>query len=158
MSTVDAANSRQPILQSIILADDDPDDHEFFRDILRDIDPSIKLNIVKDGAELLQLLPHFVPDLLFLDLEMPVKNGLECLREIRQAAHLKDLPVVVFSSTTRPANIETAYEMGADLFLIKSHSYNDLLSSVRALLALDWSNPAVIKEQYRINDRYTAFM
>lgn len=158
MSTVDASQSRQPNLRSIILADDDPDDHEFFRDILHDIDPAIKLNIVKDGAELLQLLPHFVPDLLFLDLEMPVKNGLECLRDIRNTPQLKTLPVVVFSSTTRPANIETAYEMGADLFLIKSHSYSDLLSSVNALLALDWSNPAVIKEQYRVNDRYTAFM
>lgn len=158
MSTVDTSINRHPALHSIILADDDPDDHEFFRDILQDIDPAIKLNIVKDGAELLQLLPHFVPDLLFLDLEMPVKNGLECLKDIRNTPQLKSLPVVVFSSTTRPANIETAYEMGADLFLIKSHSYSDLLSSVRALLALDWSNPAVIKEQYRVNERYTAFM
>lgn len=158
MSTVDALKSNQPLLQSIILADDDPDDHEFFHDILVDIDPRFKLNIVKDGAELLLLLSHFIPDLLFLDLEMPVKNGLECLREIRSNPQTKHLPVVVFSSTTRPANIETAYEMGADLFLIKSHSYSDLLSSVKALLDLDWSNPAVIKEQYRINDRYTAFM
>jgi CheY-like chemotaxis protein len=158
MSTVDTLKSRQPVLHSIILADDDPDDHDFFRDILNDIDPAIKLNIVKDGAELLLLLPHFIPDLLFLDLDMPVKNGLECLRTIRSNPQLKTLPVVVFSSTTRPANIETAYEMGADLFLIKSHSYGDLLSSVRALLSLDWSNPSVIKEQYRVNDRYTAFM
>lgn len=158
MSTVEASKINRPLLQSIILADDDTDDHEFFRDILKEINPGISLNIVKDGSELLQLLHHFIPDLLFLDLEMPVKNGLECLKEIRTTTQLRSLPVVVFSSTTRPANIETAYEMGADLYLIKSPSYSDLLSSVRALLDLDWSKPEVIKEQYRVNDRYTAFM
>jgi DNA-binding NarL/FixJ family response regulator len=98
-----------------------------------------------------------VPDLLFLDLEMPYKNGLECLVEIRNNEALKHLPVVVFSSTTRPANIQTAYEMGADLFFIKPSVFSDLSNAVSTILKLDWSQPEVIKQQYAINGRYTAF-
>lgn len=150
-------NTTHPV-RSVLLADDDTDDHDFFRTALREVDPAIRLDIVKNGQELLQLLSYYVPDLLFLDLEMPLKNGLECLLEIRRHPRLNALPVVVFSSTTRPSNIETAYAMGADLYFIKSHTYSDLLSSVRAMLAMDWSDPARVKEQYRVNDRYTAFM
>jgi DNA-binding NarL/FixJ family response regulator len=88
---------------------------------------------------------------------MPYKNGLQGLVEIRSNEKLRDLPVVVFSSTTRPANIQTAYEMGAHLFLIKEASFSAYASSLKAILKLDWSSPSVIKEQYCINGRYAAF-
>jgi DNA-binding NarL/FixJ family response regulator len=65
---------------------------------------------------------------------------------------------VIFSSTTRPANIDTAYEMGADLFFIKPSNFNDLISSIKAILSLDWRAPAAVKEQYFINGRYMAFI
>jgi DNA-binding NarL/FixJ family response regulator len=103
------------------------------------------------------ILKNYVPDLLFLDLEMPFKNGLECLLEIRESASLQHLPVVVFSSTTRQSNIQTAYELGAHLFLVKSPTFSEYASSIRAVLELDWSSPNAVKEQYCINDRYAAF-
>ena len=84
-------------------------------------------------------------------------HGLECLVAIRGNNALKELPVVVFSSTTRPANIQTAYEMGADLFFIKPSVFSDLSKAIATILNFDWSNPAVIKEQYSVNGRYTAF-
>jgi CheY-like chemotaxis protein len=147
----------QKVIQSIVLADDDSDDHHFFKEALAEASPATALTIVKDGKELLDLLQHYLPDLLFLDLDMPVKNGLECLQEIRSNEKTKSIGVVVFSSTTRPANIETAYEMGADLFYIKPSNYNELLSSIKAIIHLDWSNPLTIKSQYYIEGKYTAF-
>jgi DNA-binding NarL/FixJ family response regulator len=66
--------------------------------------------------------------------------------------------MVVFSSTTRTSNIESAYEMGADLFFIKPVAYADLVSAITALLALNWSDRQKVKEQYLINGRHTAFM
>ena len=156
MNIVDRFN-QQNIL-SIILADDDQDDHEFFKEALMEIAPSSKLTIVKNGDELLSLLRHYIPDFIFLDLDMPCKNGLECLTEIRSNPKIKNIPIVIFSSTTRPANIDTAYELGADLFFIKPSAYKDLTSSISAILKLDWKFPAKIKEQYYINGRYAAFM
>lgn len=141
-------------INTVILADDDHDDIDVFKEA---VENHVKLEVVKDGRELMSLLNHLYPDIIFLDLEMPVKNGLECLVEIRNSELLKDLPVVVFSSTTRPANIQTAYEMGGHLFLIKPPTYNELVTSIRAILQLDWSNPNAIKEQYCINNRYAAF-
>ncbi|HEU4633737.1 MAG TPA: response regulator [Flavisolibacter sp.] len=156
MSNVDLKN-QQPIL-SIILAEDDRDDHDFFKDALAEIAPAVNLSIVEDGEALLALLKHYIPDFIFLDLDMPCKNGLECLTEIRNNPALHAIPIVIFSSTSRPANIDAAYEMGADLFFIKPSNYNDLVSSIRSILSLNWVEPSQVKEQYFINGRYAAFM
>lgn len=151
--------NKQPYtLQSLLLADDDSDDCEVFCSVVKDLAPTLKVECVSNGRQLMDLLTHYIPDILFLDLEMPYKNGLECLVEIRGNEHLKDLPVVAFSSTNRPANIQTAYEMGAHLFLLKSPSYAEFTAALKSiLLNLDWREPDRIKEQYFINGRYTAF-
>ena len=145
-------------IRTIFIADDDSDDLLLFQEALGSVDPTIKLEPVTNGIELLSLLNHLKPDLLFLDLDMPGKNGLECLVAIRKNPLYQHLPVIVFSSTTRPANIETAYEMGADLFFIKPANFNDLTSSIKAIIRLNWTDPAHVKEQYLINGRYVAFM
>ncbi|HEY0040568.1 MAG TPA: response regulator [Flavisolibacter sp.] len=144
-------------IQSVLLADDDEDDRFVFRDVIYEINPKIHMEIVSGGIQLMKLLEHFAPDLLFLDLEMPFKNGLECLIEIRENEKLKDLPIVVFSSTSRPANIQTAYEMGAHLFLIKEASFDQYTAALKTILQLNWKNPEKIKEQYCINGRFATF-
>lgn len=157
MNQVVPTTKEQQAIQSIILADDDRDDHDFFKTALQEIDPTKNLHIVTDGAQLLTLLEHYVPDLIFLDLDMPCKNGLECLKEIRNNAILHNLPVVVFSSTSRPANIATAYEMGGNLFFIKPSNYKDLVEAIRTILSMDWSNPNAIKEKYLVENSYAPF-
>ena len=145
------------LIQNIILAEDDEDDKYIFADALKEIDEKIKVEYVTDGNKLMNLLQHFLPDILFLDLDMPHKNGLECVVEIRNNSRVKDLPVVVFSSTTRPANIQTAYEMGAHLFLIKSSNFKDYNEALKTIMRLSWYKPDRIREQYCLNGRYTAF-
>jgi len=144
-------------INNILLAEDDIDDQNIFQLALQEVDSKIDIQFVSNGKELLQLLSTKNPDMLFLDLEMPYKNGLECLVEIRSNKNFEDLPVIVFSSTTKPSNVQTAYEMGANLFFIKPAVYSEYLSSIKALLKLDWNNPSEVKEQYCINGRYTAF-
>jgi CheY-like chemotaxis protein len=144
-------------ITSIILAEDDIDDQNIFQIALQEIDPSIHTQFVSNGKELLDLLQSTKPDLLFLDLDMPYKNGLECLMEMKSDPALEKIPVVVFSSTTKPSNIQTAYEMGAHLFFIKPPIYSDYLSSIKAIFKLDWSKPDQVREQYCINGRYRAF-
>jgi len=150
------ATNQLPV-HNIILAEDDEDDKYIFADALREINPGIKVEYVSDGNQLMALLENFLPDLLFLDLDMPHKNGLQCLVEIRGNEKLEHLPTVVFSSTTRPANIQTAYEMGAHLFLIKSSNFNDYKAALQSIMRLPWKTPEVIRKQYCINGRYTAF-
>ena len=144
-------------ITSIVLAEDDIDDQNIFQIALEEIDSSIQTQFVSNGRELLNLLQNYKPDLLFLDLDMPYKNGLECLLEIRNNPVLEKIPVIVFSSTTKPSNIQTAYEMGAHLFFIKPPIYTDYLSSIKAIFKLNWDMPEAVREQYCVNGRYTAF-
>ncbi|MGZ3922884.1 MAG: response regulator [Flavisolibacter sp.] len=144
-------------ISNIILAEDDIDDQNIFQIALEEIDSDIKTHFVSNGKELLTLLQTNQPDLLFLDLDMPYKNGLECLIEMNNNPTLENIPVVVFSSTTKPSNIQTAYEMGAHLFFIKPPIYSDYLSSIKAIFKLDWSDPGSVKGQFCINGRYTSF-
>ena len=144
-------------ISNIVLAEDDIDDQNIFQIALQEIDSAIQTQFVSNGKELLRLLQTEQPDLLFLDLDMPYKNGLECLIEMKNEPALEKIPVVVFSSTTKPSNIQTAYEVGAHLFFIKPPIYSDYLSSIKAIFQLDWSDPDAVKNQYCVNGRYTAF-
>jgi CheY-like chemotaxis protein len=155
--SVDSVVKQEITVHSILVADDDSDDRLFLEDVLREIAPAKSITSVKDGQELLSLFDHFVPDLLFLDLEMPRKNGLECLVAIRSNTATKDLPVVVFSSTNRDYNIDVAYEMGANLFFSKPSRYDDLKAAMQTILSLDWKHPASVTQQYFLNGVYVPF-
>ena len=155
MITTDPVNKKT--IANIILAEDDIDDQNIFQIALQEIDAKVQTQFVSNGRDLIKLLDQSKPDLLFLDLEMPYKNGLECLLEIKSDPELEKIPVIVFSSTTKPSNIQTAYEMGAHLFFIKPPVYSDYLSSIKAIFSLNWNDPDAVREQYCVNGRYTAF-
>jgi CheY-like chemotaxis protein len=89
-----------PVFHNIWLADDDLDDCEVFRDVLEQLVPTASLTVISNGEELMNLLsPSNKPDILFLDINMPLKTGLDCLLEIRAQRHFSRLPIVVFSSS-----------------------------------------------------------
>src|SRR5580698_1127062 len=95
-------HEQQQASLNIMLADDDPDDRYFFEEALRDFPLPTQLTVVHDGEQLIQLLTNEVnelPHILFLDLNMPRKNGFECLSEIKTSEKLKQLPVIVFSTS-----------------------------------------------------------
>jgi CheY-like chemotaxis protein len=149
---------KQPAIQTIILADDDEDDRYIFRDIIKEIAPATKIFTVPNGLWLMEMLGNFAPDVLFLDLDMPYKNGLECLIEIRNSPELKNLFIIIFSSSTRQGNIQTAYEIGADLFLIKEASFKEYKDALKAILELNWKEPGTVKQAHFINDKYVSFV
>ena len=97
------------MIRNIVCAEDDEDDQLYFKEAFREIDKNICLVFVSNGIQLIQLLQNFLPDLIFLDLEMPYKNGLQCLIELRKTPSSSELPVVILSSTMKPANVKTAY-------------------------------------------------
>jgi CheY-like chemotaxis protein len=79
-------------LSRIVLADDDEDDRQFFEEALSDVHPNAVLTTAKDGEELIFILKNYhTPELIFLDLNMPRKNGIECLREIRSNTSLQNI-------------------------------------------------------------------
>ena len=107
---------------NILLADDDSDDCFFFKEALVGSTIPTHLATVPDGEHLMHLLVttmNELPNVLFLDLNMPRKNGFECLSEIKLSSNLKGLPVVVFSTSFEQEVVNQLYQNGAQYFIRK---------------------------------------
>ncbi|MEP6806691.1 MAG: response regulator [Flavobacterium sp.] len=112
---------------NLLLADDDEDDCAFFKEALDEIVVPADLVTVNDGVELMKFLAvNTLPDILFLDLNMPRKNGHECLTEIKQKEELKDLPVIIFSTSLDNEIVDKMYEKGATYYIRKPGDFSKL--------------------------------
>jgi CheY-like chemotaxis protein len=130
------------------------EEHEIFREALLQVAPTANLSLVQSGRELQGRLQHFVPDFIFLDLGMPGQDGLQCLRQIRLDPMMQHVHVVIFSGSAQPMKIAMAYEMGADLFIVKPDKFQKLVQTLEQIFALDWSHPTTVKEQYQRQGQY----
>lgn len=126
---------------TIFYADDDRDDLDTFRDVIREINDHIDLHTHDHGEELLTALknPPPVPSIIFLDLNMPRKNGFEVLQEIRGSAFFSNLPVVIVSTSDDEETIDRCRALGATLYIPKPTDYIELKRSVKHVLDMDWS-------------------
>ena len=146
-----------PLANHVILADDDRDHGTLFEWILKEVDPSKTLTVVTDGEALLQLLSQVKPEIVFLDLKMPYKDGIECLQEIRRTEALKDLKVVVYSSSSRMSDIRRSYIHKADLYMVKPFHTEHLRNALDIVLNRDLWQKALLRNHYYINNRFVPF-
>jgi len=121
---------------NIFLADDDEDDTFLFQEALGQIPLPTDLVIAENGMELMRKLgsTQQVPDLIFLDMNMPVKNGLECLQELRRSDIYKETPVVILSTSVAGYLLEDAYNAGANLYIQKPTSFSNLVTILKKCL------------------------
>lgn len=117
---------RDPL--KVLLADDDSDDRDLFEEAVGFVDPQVKVTMAKDGEELIDLLVQgqFRPDLIFLDLNMPRKNGKECLEEMMQDPEFKNIPVIIYTTSLNPVDIDDTFNQGARHFFRKPNSFEEL--------------------------------
>jgi CheY-like chemotaxis protein len=114
---------------SVLLADDDMDDRMLFADAISDLKLNVDLQMVNDGAELMNYLltsAMIIPEILFLDLNMPRKNGFECLDEIKNSPLLKDIFIIIYSTTESQKEIDDVFRQKANLFIKKPNSFTEL--------------------------------
>lgn len=128
------------MIKNILIAEDDSEDIEFFTAILSSISPATKLSIASNGVILMDLLQGapVLPDFIFLDLNMPKKNGFECLHEIKSSDVWKSIKTVMLSTSSQPEQIKHVYDMGADLYIVKPTSYSVYKDSIKKCLEMDW--------------------
>ena len=124
--------------KTILLAEDDEDDYLLFCEVIKDYKGRVKLIWVKNGEELMSVLKHEKADMVFLDINMPLKNGFECLTEIRSNEKLKHLPVIIFSTSNDNKLVNWMYNAGANLYLCKPTEYKKLKSSIHTVIGMDW--------------------
>jgi CheY-like chemotaxis protein len=108
-----------------LLADDDRDDTELFQEALASIDPGIVFHSAGDGQEALYKLErlHQKPDIIFLDINMPVMNGWQCLKQIKLCEEYKDIPVVIYSTSSYQREVSIALDLGAMCYLVKPNDF-----------------------------------
>ena len=124
----------------ILLADDDADDRMLFEEAIKEIDKQTQLTTVSDGEELMDILDNSSepdPLVIFLDLNMPKKNGFECLKQIKQSAKLKSIPVVVYSTSCQEDAINQMYEHGATYYICKPNNFKKLKNSIQHIFSID---------------------
>lgn len=125
----------------VLLAEDDKDDRDDFIEAFEGLKIQTDIETVKDGEELLNYLNEsgaIMPDLLFLDLNMPKKSGLECLIQIKQIDRLKNLTVVIYSTSSSDKDIEDTFLNGANIYLKKPSDLSILKKNLLHVLTVDW--------------------
>lgn len=123
----------------VLLADDDFDDCDIFSEVFSAQFPDIKLSISNDGGTLMDYLnrpPDPTADLIFLDLNMPVLTGFQCLAQIWEDANLKNNIIIIFTTSSNPDDVERLYAMGANYFITKPTDYNEMEKLINKALAL----------------------
>ncbi|MDR7127841.1 CheY-like chemotaxis protein [Algoriphagus sp. 4150] len=125
---------------NILLADDDDDDRLFFGEALEQLELNISLNWVVNGVDLINYLKQpdtQLPELLFLDLNMPLKGGIECLIEIRKTNYLRNLSVAIYSTSSAEKDIEECLIHGANIYIKKPSDFNVLKSILHKAITIN---------------------
>jgi len=125
----------------ILLADDDEDDRLFFKDAFEEVKVQTKVEFAFDGMQLMEYLLHpdaKLPDILFLDLNMPKKTGKECLAEIKKNDRLKNIIIAIYSTSSSEQDIEDTFIQGANIYIRKPSDFNDLKKIINEVLTVNW--------------------
>ena len=125
----------------ILLADDDEDDRTFFIEAFQGIKIKTVVNTVNDGIELIDYLTQpgiVLPHVLFLDLNMPKKNGMQCLKEIKSMDNLKDIAIAIYSTSGSEKDIEETFVKGANVYIKKPSDFNTLKRILSEVVTLNW--------------------
>ncbi len=125
----------------IILADDDEDDRLFFTDAFSELKIQTKVDTFKDGVELMNYLNDpeaILPNVLFLDLNMPKKNGIECLHEIKSNDRFKDIAIAIYSTSSSEEDIEETFVCGANIYIKKPSDFNTLKKVLSDVVTINW--------------------
>ena len=125
----------------IIMADDDEDDRLFFTDAFEELKINTKVNTFNDGVELMDYLNKpdaDLPNVLFLDLNMPKKNGLECLHEIKQNEKFNDIAIAIFSTSSSEEHIEETFVNGANIYIKKPSDFSTLKKVLSDVVTINW--------------------
>lgn len=135
----------------IYLADDDHEDSLFFQEALNEINSQINIEMFDNGVTLMDALLNSqktLPDAIYLDLNMPMMNGEECVDDIRAESQFAEIPIIIFSTYIDSTVVDKLREKGANWYLVKPNSFRDLKT------LLDKSLNYVYNDSKPIDDKF----
>lgn len=138
----------------ILLADDDESDRLLFTEAFAELKIKTMVSTVNDGVELMEWLnaaeQESLPHLLFLDLNMPRKNGLECLKEIRSNKNLRDISIAIYSTSHNQKDIDETFHYGAHVYITKPDNFNELKAVLEkaVTMAYQYEDQSMLRENF----------
>ena len=126
---------------NIAIADDDEDDRFLFLEAFDELKINTKVNTFEDGVYLMDYLNKEnakLPEVLFLDLNMPRKTGIECLKEIRSNPKYKDVSIAIYSTSSSEEDIENTFILGANIYIKKPSDFNSLKKILSNVVTTNW--------------------
>lgn len=125
--------------KSILLGEDDMDDVEFLKEMFSSVDNSFSLTFIHDGKKVLDHLDELsedqLPCLIVLDYNMPALNGAQILQEVRANPRYDDIPKIIWSTSPSDVYRKKCLEAGADNYVTKPSSVNELLQTIQYMLS-----------------------
>jgi len=139
---------------NILLVEDDGDDLMFFKEAITSISEINEVTIVRNCDELfsqMELSTHF--DLVFMDINLPLVDGKICLKKLKSIEKLKDIPVIMFTGSSRQTDVDESYEWGAHYHVVKPYAHTNYIESLKIVMSQDWkvAQPRPAKEQFVVN-------
>jgi CheY-like chemotaxis protein len=124
-------------MKKILIVDDDSDDNGLFTEALATVEPDIVCYSAADGQEALEKLDAKViepPDIIFMDINMPIMNGWQCLTRLKSVHHYKDIPVIMYSTSSSKRDKDLAKDLGAICFFTKLHDFKKLIKMLEIVV------------------------
>lgn len=143
-TTSNDLEEKEPL--KIILAEDDKDDQELFMEALSATKVPSEVITVENGEQLVNTLKdpdEQKPDIVFIDINMPVKGGKEALAEIKSDQELKEIPAVMLSTSNHPKDIEETFNKGANLYIQKPSSFTGFILILKKVFILHWTKALI---------------
>jgi CheY-like chemotaxis protein len=125
----------------ITLADDDEDDRLFFTDAFDELKINTVVNTVNNGKELLNYLNDpktILPNIIFLDLNMPILNGIDCLKQIKSNDKFNDIAIAIYSTSSSGQDVEDTFVLGANIYIKKTSNFDDLKKTLSDVVIINW--------------------
>lgn len=146
----------QPGIRHILHIDDDEEDFLMLHEAVKEVLSEAVITYLSDCPSVLEVPRPLAPDMVFLDINMHGSDGFYWLEKIR-AKGFTSLPVIMYSTANTDHYISRAYTLGANLFLVKPHTFTELVASLQQILQMDWQAPTAIAEAHFRNGKYHPF-
>ena len=125
-------------MPKLLLIDDDEEEYELLSTAFREVMAGGTVLYANGCKNIIETITEFKPDIVFLDINMPTVDGIDCLKKIREHKDYQELPVVMYSTSNNKQSVQDSFDNKANLYVVKSYSYQGLLAILEKVLKINW--------------------
>jgi len=123
----------------ILLIDDDREEYEFITSAFESLNVKAEVIQMQDCFDVSATIKEHNPDMVFIDINMPSINGIDCLKAVRAEKKFENLPIIIYSTSNSIADVQESFKHKANLYVVKPNTFSKLTASLQKVLSFDWN-------------------